>query len=318
MEELKQDDDEYNTYKVGIKASLALAANNFFEIGYFLNQIKDKELYRQDGYKDIWEFAKTEYGLSMSSASRFMAIHKKFSLCGTDKMAVEYANYGPSKLQEMLTMSEDELEQVTPDMTVKEIRQVKKKNCDVAKEKTKPEEKKPELEEPEVVEQDEDVCDITEHEDELIAWFYNQLSISGKMTIERGDRTEITEMLKNECGKSYLYIGHHDRSCNCYPDKICFQIGVGGRQLEMTWTMLTAKLLKLLDKMPELMDYEPEDDEEDTARYDPYYVLQLLKSYEARLEDIKRLHDPDEYRVRSTNIIVDALKMLYEDCMRKS
>ena len=68
---------EYQDLKSGIRNHLNSAAEDFFMVGYFLRQISENTLFTEDGYKNIWEFAKGEYGLSTSSASRFMAIKKK-------------------------------------------------------------------------------------------------------------------------------------------------------------------------------------------------------------------------------------------------
>ena len=87
---------EYKELKSGIKDHLNSAAEDFFMVGYFLRQISDKALFLEDGYKSIWDFAKGEYGLSTSSASRFMAINARFSIDGGEHMAEKYIGMGVS------------------------------------------------------------------------------------------------------------------------------------------------------------------------------------------------------------------------------
>lgn len=118
---------EYQDLKSGIRNHLNSAAGDFFMIGYFLRQISESALFMEDGYKSIWEFAKGEYGLSTSSASRFMAINARFSIDGGEHMAEKYIGMGVSKLQEMLGLPDEELEKVTQETTVREIRAMKKK-----------------------------------------------------------------------------------------------------------------------------------------------------------------------------------------------
>lgn len=118
---------EYQELKTGIKDHLNSAAEDFFMVGYFLRQISEKALFVEDGYESIWEFAKGEYGLSTSSASRFMAINARFSIDGGEHMAEKYIGMGVSKLQEMLGLPDEELEKVTQETTVREIRAMKKK-----------------------------------------------------------------------------------------------------------------------------------------------------------------------------------------------
>lgn len=116
---------EYIELKSGISEHLNSAAEDFFMVGYFLRQISENALFIEDGYKSIWEFAKGEYGLSTSSASRFMAINARFSIDGGEHMAEKYIGMGVSKLQEMLGLPDEELEKVTQETTVREIRAMK-------------------------------------------------------------------------------------------------------------------------------------------------------------------------------------------------
>lgn len=118
---------EYQELKDGIKRHLNSAAEDFFMVGYCLRQISESALFLEDGYKSIWEFAKSEYGLSTSSASRFMAINARFSIDGGEHMAEKYIGMGVSKLQEMLGLPDEELEKITKETTVREIRAMKKK-----------------------------------------------------------------------------------------------------------------------------------------------------------------------------------------------
>jgi hypothetical protein len=116
---------KYKELKTGIRDHLNNAAEDFFMVGYYLRQISDNTLFIEDGYKSIWDFAKGEYGLSTSSASRFMAINARFSIDGGEHMDQKYIGMGPSKLQEMLGLSDEDLEKVTQETTVKELRAMK-------------------------------------------------------------------------------------------------------------------------------------------------------------------------------------------------
>lgn len=118
---------EYQDLKSGIRSHLNSAAEDFFIVGYCLRQISKNTLFTEDGYKNIWDFAKGEFGLSTSSASRFMAINARFSIDGGEHMAEKYIGMGVSKLQEMLGLPDEELEKVTQETTVREIRAMKKK-----------------------------------------------------------------------------------------------------------------------------------------------------------------------------------------------
>lgn len=117
----------YAEIKSKIKDKLNETTNNFIIIGYYLKQVRDSGAYIQDGYHNMEEFAQGEYRLSASTASRFMDINTRFSEGGNSlQIKTEYCNYGYSKLQEMLTVKENDMELITPDMTVAQIREIKK------------------------------------------------------------------------------------------------------------------------------------------------------------------------------------------------
>ena len=117
---------DYDQAKNFIATSIKDIARSFVKIGYYLKYIKEKELYKEDGYRDIWEFAFDTYGISRSTASRYIAINDRFSEHGNSPvLAAAYQDYSKSKLQEMLYLTDEQIENVTPEMTVKEIREVR-------------------------------------------------------------------------------------------------------------------------------------------------------------------------------------------------
>lgn len=112
--------------KSAIKFEINCASQSFISIGYYLKYVRDNELYIDDEYSDTWEFAQKEFGISKSSASRFMAINDKFSVEGNSTdILVQYKDFGSSKLAEMLTLSDDQVKEVTVSTTRAEIREMK-------------------------------------------------------------------------------------------------------------------------------------------------------------------------------------------------
>lgn len=113
--------------ETNIHACLRDAARNVIAVGFYLKRIRDKELYLDAGYKNIWDYAAVTFGFSKSTASRYMARNDRFSVNGNSpKLAEQYRNYSKAQLQEMLSLDADQLEDVTPGMTVREIRELKK------------------------------------------------------------------------------------------------------------------------------------------------------------------------------------------------
>lgn len=119
--------DEWMQWKEDIRQKLAETAGNFVYIGYRLKQIRDSGMY--DGAANIFEFAQREYGLGKSTVSRFIAINEKYSEGGNSlELKAEYRNFSSSKLAEMLTLPDSELELITEQTTIKEIRELKEFN----------------------------------------------------------------------------------------------------------------------------------------------------------------------------------------------
>lgn len=110
-----------------ISENLKAAARNVIAIGYYLKHIRDRELYQEAGYTDIWAYAHDRYGFSKSTTSRYMSRNDKFSRNGDSPILDDkYRDYGKAQLQEMLSLDEEQLERVTPDMTARQIREMKK------------------------------------------------------------------------------------------------------------------------------------------------------------------------------------------------
>ena len=113
----------YDDAKIFIRTNIESAARSFIAIGYYLKLIRDGELYREEGHESIWDFAMAEYGISKSTASRYMSMNDRFSLDGNSPIVDQkYKDFEKSKLQEMLSLTDEQLEQVTPAMKVQEIR----------------------------------------------------------------------------------------------------------------------------------------------------------------------------------------------------
>lgn len=117
---------DYDTTKRIIRADLANMQRSFIDIGCQLMQVRDRELYKDGGYESVWDFAEKEFGIQRSTASRWMKMCQKFSVDGSSPVLKdEYKDFGKSQLQEMLYLEDEQLEEVTPNMTVKEIRELR-------------------------------------------------------------------------------------------------------------------------------------------------------------------------------------------------
>ena len=109
--------------EVFIRSNLQSAVRSVIATGFYLKHIRDNELYLEAGYKNINEYAMDRFGLSTSATSRYITRNTRFSRGGNSPLIDDrFKDFSKSQLQEMLGMSDEQLEQITPDMTVREIR----------------------------------------------------------------------------------------------------------------------------------------------------------------------------------------------------
>ena len=122
-EEFKQEFDE-NMRKTA--ADMQAVAEDYVVTGYLLREAEDTDVLRESGYTSMGEFALQCYGISKDLASRYIAINKKYSEGGYSKqLDAKYTNFGYSKLAEMLTLPEVVADEISPEMTREDIREIK-------------------------------------------------------------------------------------------------------------------------------------------------------------------------------------------------
>lgn len=130
-----------------IRANMQSIVRDFISTGYHLRALSDEGLYREGGYKDIFELAHAEFGFSPSWTSRCMRVNERFSKGGYSYiLAEEYREYDKSKLTEMLPLTDEQIREIPPEATVQEIKEYKR----VLKQ----------AEEPEVVEENPEAVDF--------------------------------------------------------------------------------------------------------------------------------------------------------------
>lgn len=117
-----------------IRAELKNIKESFVRIGWHLKKIKDNGWYQKEGYKNIYEFAKEKFNISQPTATRFINICTEFSESGSSpELDSRYQGYSLSQLTEMLNVGADKRQGISPDMTVREIREFKRKDRELQK-----------------------------------------------------------------------------------------------------------------------------------------------------------------------------------------
>ena len=115
---------DYRGYKEQLDRAITETTQNFVVIGHLLMQARDTDILASSGYTSMGDFARSEYGLDESVTSRFINIAERYG-DGSGRLKAEYASFTYSKLGEMLTLPSEVASIVSPDMTVKDIREIK-------------------------------------------------------------------------------------------------------------------------------------------------------------------------------------------------
>ena len=218
-QKLKQDISSAKDKLNGLK-------KDFVRIGYLLRKIDDNELYKQDGYKSIAEFAKAECGLSPSDTTRFIQINKKYSIGGnSEELRPEFLEYGQSKLAAMLALPDADLNMITPQTSREDIRELNRFN------KSDPEQGA-----------DDDI-------EQLIRDFYVSQELVRKALTVKDDPKALCELIAPSGSRSFRkgiwFILFHENKINIKK--------YSGVAKEISWEEFTKITAKVLEK------YEPDD-----------------------------------------------------------
>lgn len=111
----------------------------YIRLGFHLEEFRNSRYYEDFHYPDFYEFCDVNLGMDKGAVSRCINVYKQFNAsndvrvtagCKTIGCAMDlserWKDYSYTQLCEMLPLSEHERESITPDMTVKQIREFKK------------------------------------------------------------------------------------------------------------------------------------------------------------------------------------------------
>ena len=116
----------YEDLNCEIKRTMRRSAKDAVQLGFMLRRMVDEKLWESD-YDCFDEYLVNELHMDYSMANRFMNINKKYSISGSSmEISEKYESYSQGLLMEMLSMPPELEEKVTPDMTVKQAREIKK------------------------------------------------------------------------------------------------------------------------------------------------------------------------------------------------
>ena len=100
------------------------------ELAKLLGEVKKGELYKEDGFKSVAEYADTTFGIAKSLAYQLAKVGERFYLSDGDTAKKVAAMLPPSNLAELVNMKDEEIQkaidekEITPQTTQKTLRSV--------------------------------------------------------------------------------------------------------------------------------------------------------------------------------------------------
>lgn len=126
----KEDTSNLQKFSKVIKSEMDKIEISFVKVAFALYQVHDKKLHKILGYKDIYTFAKEEFNIARGTTSNFINIVLKFCKCvdGNKVPVIEddFKGFKSSQLIAMLGMDSKQLKDLSPDMTVRDIKAIGK------------------------------------------------------------------------------------------------------------------------------------------------------------------------------------------------
>lgn len=263
---------EYDALDREIKRTMHRSAKNIVQLGFMLRQMLEKRKWAY-AYSSFDEYLREELHLDYSMATRFININRKYSVSGNSMdIAERYEGYSQGLLIEMLNMPQELEEKVSPDMTVKQVREIKRQA------KTEREAPVPSQTKETVI--DGEYREIEEAEeggthDE--SWFVEQY-----VRIMPSEAAELFEICRKERNNSdrakaiqkhIAPYGCHGTNCSEYSftfhgfaGGMDFQIG--GEKMNLKYGRFVVELMKLLEK--EVATSQPEEKGRQEERLSPY------------------------------------------------
>lgn len=104
--------------------------SRYIKLGFHLSEVEHLQFYRHFGFDNVYDFAFENFGLDKTTVSRCISVSREFSSgTGTSSSLFlddKYSEYSYSQLVEMINLSDDERRKIKPDMSVRQIRELKK------------------------------------------------------------------------------------------------------------------------------------------------------------------------------------------------
>lgn len=109
-----------------IKSELGKVENSFTKIAFNLHWIYENGTYKALGYKNVYDFAKVEFGIARGTCNNFINVVERFGKRVDGKVVEQiddcYKEFKSSQLILMLDLTDTEIEQLDADMSVRDMK----------------------------------------------------------------------------------------------------------------------------------------------------------------------------------------------------
>lgn len=124
--ELRSSVNTLQDYTDKINNAISDIKRSYCFIGGLLNEINAFETYKELGYESIVEYCEATFGFKKTFTYDLMKVQNKFNNGTIFSLDKKYENYEFSKLVVMASMNDFQIARCKPDMTVKELKDIKK------------------------------------------------------------------------------------------------------------------------------------------------------------------------------------------------
>ena len=83
---------------------------NTVQIAKLLGEVLDKQLYTDDGFKSVGEYAEQTFGIGKASAYQLANVGKRFYLAESATAALAADMYSPAKLAELVKLDDEQIQ----------------------------------------------------------------------------------------------------------------------------------------------------------------------------------------------------------------
>lgn len=117
---------EMNKRSKAIKAELGKIESSFSKIAFNLHWIHENESYKTLGYKNVYDFAKIEFGIARGTCNNFINVVNRFAKRVDGKITEQiddyYKDFKSSQLILMLDLSDSEIKKLDCGMSVRDMK----------------------------------------------------------------------------------------------------------------------------------------------------------------------------------------------------